>query len=113
MKLQQSISYKLNKNEIGKEFKALITGKSKGDYLSLSIGKAVALAGDQVDLPLYISNNSVDNRGFCGFQAKIKYDPNNLTLNTISNSSFNLWINVATLSLFKIFLSLLWLAGRK
>lgn len=63
--------------------------KSKGDYLSLSIGKAVALAGDQVDLPLYISNNSVDNRGFCGFQAKIKYDPNNLTLNTISNSS--LW----------------------
>ena len=46
--------------------------KSKGDYLSLSIGKAVALAGDQVDLPLYISNNSVDNRGFCGFQAKIK-----------------------------------------
>lgn len=33
MKLQQSISYKLNKNEIGKEFKALITGKSKGDYL--------------------------------------------------------------------------------
>lgn len=63
--------------------------KSKGDYLSLSIGKAVALAGDQVDLPLYISNNSVDNRGFCGFQAKIKYDPNNLTLNTILNSS--LW----------------------
>lgn len=63
--------------------------KSKGDYLTLSIGKAVALAGDQVDLPLYISNNSVDNRGFCGFQAKIKYDPNNLTLNTISNSS--LW----------------------
>ena len=63
--------------------------KSKGDYLSLSIGKAVASAGDQVDLPLYISNNSVDNRGFCGFQAKIKYDPTNLTLNTISNSS--LW----------------------
>ena len=63
--------------------------KSKGDYLTLSIGKVDAERGQTVSLPIYISNNSVDNRGFCGFQLKIKYNQNYLQFNSITPSS--LW----------------------
>ena len=63
--------------------------KSKGEYLTLQVGSKESEAGATVSLPVYICNNSVDNRGFSGFQVKIKYDPNNLTLNSISPSS--LW----------------------
>ena len=62
---------------------------SKGDYLTLGVGKKEAQKGETVSLPLFIANNSVDNRGFCGFQTKIKYNPDHLTLNSISPSS--LW----------------------
>ena len=61
--------------------------RSKGDYLTLSVGKVESERGLTVNLPLYVSNNTVDNRGFCGFQAKIKYNPNYLTLNTITQST--------------------------
>ena len=63
--------------------------KNKGDYLTIGVGKKEAQKGQVVSLPLYIANNTVDNRGFCGFQTKIKYNPNHLTLNKISPSS--LW----------------------
>ncbi len=61
--------------------------KSKGDWLTFSLGKTEGEKGQTVRLPLYISNNSVDNRGFCGFQAKIKYNPTHIILNKISSSS--------------------------
>lgn len=61
--------------------------RSKGDYLTLSVGKVESERGSTVSLPLYVSNNTVDNRGFCGFQAKIKYNQNYLTLNTITQST--------------------------
>lgn len=61
--------------------------KGKGDYLALSIGKVETTRGATVSLPLYISNNSVDNRGYCGYQAKIKYNPYYLTYNGITPTS--------------------------
>lgn len=61
--------------------------KGKGDYLTLSIGKVETTRGATVSLPLYISNNSVDNRGYCGYQAKIKYNPDYLTYNGITPTS--------------------------
>lgn len=62
---------------------------SKGEYLTIGVGKKEANKGELVSLPLFIANNSVDNRGFCGFQTKIKYNPKHLTLKSISPSS--LW----------------------
>lgn len=61
--------------------------KGKGDYLTLSIGKVETTRGATVSLPLYISNNSVDNRGYCGYQAKIKFNPEYLTYNGITPTS--------------------------
>ena len=61
--------------------------KGKGDYLTLSIGKVETTRGATVSLPLYISNNSVDNRGYCGYQAKIKFNPEYLTYNGINPTS--------------------------
>ncbi len=60
--------------------------KSKGNYLTLSLGNVETTRGATVQIPLYISNNRVDNRGFCGFQAKIQYNPSNLTLNSITRA---------------------------
>ena len=61
--------------------------RSKGDYLALEIGSAEAERGAVVRLPFYICNNSVDNRGYIGYQLKIKYDPKNLTLTNITPST--------------------------
>ena len=61
--------------------------KSKGLNLTLEIGKVKALRGQIVKLPLFICNNRVDNRGFCSYQAKIKFNQNNLIFQSITPSS--------------------------
>lgn len=61
--------------------------KSKGDYLTAQIGSIETEAGTTFTLPFYICNNSVDNRGFIGYQYKIKYPTQYLTLNSITPSS--------------------------
>ena len=61
--------------------------KSKGDYLTAQIGSIETEAGTTFTLPFYICNNSVDNRGFIGYQYKIKYPTEYLTLNSITPSS--------------------------
>lgn len=61
--------------------------KSKGEYLTASIGSKETTAGSTISLPFSILNNTVDNRGFIGYQYKIKYPKQYLTLNTITQSS--------------------------
>lgn len=61
--------------------------KSKGDYLTASVGSKETTAGSAISLPFSILNNSVDNRGFVGYQYKIKYPTQHLTLNSITPSS--------------------------
>lgn len=61
--------------------------KSKGEYLTASIGSKETTAGSTISLPFSILNNTVDNRGFIGYQFKIKYPKQYLTLNTITKSS--------------------------
>lgn len=57
--------------------------KSKGDYLFLEIGKKYCPRGSTVTIPVYIGNNTVDNRGYCGYQTKITFDNTHLTLNSV------------------------------
>ena len=61
--------------------------KSKGDYLTASIGSIETVAGATISLPFSILNNTVDNRGFIGYQYKMKYPKDYLTLNSITPSS--------------------------
>ena len=61
--------------------------KSNGEYLTAEIGSIETSKGATFSLPFYISNNSVDNRGYIGYQYKIKYPHQYMTLNTITSSS--------------------------
>lgn len=63
--------------------------KSFGDYLTIGIGGVKTARGQVITLPIYIANNSADNRGFCGYQLKIKYNPTHLSFQSITPSS--LW----------------------
>lgn len=60
--------------------------KSKGDYLTAAIGSIETVAGASISLPFSILNNTVDNRGFIGYQYKMKYPKQYLTLTSITQS---------------------------
>lgn len=65
--------------------------RKKGDYLTLGMTEVKGNKGQIVKMPLIISNNSVDNRGYIGFQAKISYPTQYLTFTNLikSNSSLS------------------------
>ena len=64
--------------------------KKKGDYLTLGMTEVKGEQGSSVNMPLIISNNSVDNRGYIGFQAKISYPTTYLTLTDLIQANPNL-----------------------
>ena len=74
---------------IDKQYQYQTDYKSFGDYLTIGIGGVKTARGQVITLPIYIANNSADNRGFCGYQLKIKYNPTHLSFQSITPSS--LW----------------------
>ena len=60
---------------------------SKGDYITIEIAEKETIRGQTVLLPFYISNNRVDNRGFCGYQLRFTYNTDYLDLISITPSS--------------------------
>lgn len=72
-----------------KQYQTQSDYKSFGDYLTIGIGGVETARGQVITLPIYIANNSADNRGFCGYQLKIKYNPTHLSFQSITPSS--LW----------------------
>lgn len=61
--------------------------RSSGDYLTAGIGSIETSKGATFSLPFYIANNTVDNRGYIGYQYKIYYPYHYMTLNSITPSS--------------------------
>lgn len=64
--------------------------RKKGDYLTLGMTEVKSNRGQTVRMPLIISNNTVDNRGYIGFQAKISYPTTYLTFTNLIQSNPNL-----------------------
>lgn len=58
--------------------------RKKGDYLTLGMTEVKGQQGSTVKMPVIISNNSVDNRGYIGFQAKISYPTQYLTFTNLT-----------------------------
>lgn len=56
---------------------------SKGKYLTLGMTTVHGEPGITVRMPLSICNNTMENRGYVGFQAKIKYPSSRITLQNI------------------------------
>lgn len=56
-------------------------------YLTLAVGEIQGVRGSYVDVPVYIENNRVDNRGVAGFQLSLAYDSTKLDFVSITQSS--------------------------
>jgi hypothetical protein len=62
-------------------------GISSADILTLGVQERQGVRGQYIDIPVFIVKNAADNRGVAGFQVKLTYNSDYLTLDSLTQAT--------------------------